>query len=872
MQTGESGRSAPPGPSPAASLDDLSGRLVELRQWAGRPSYAEIARRIRQDRAARGLPPAEQRVGKVTVYDCFRPGRSRVDPDLLADIVRALGAGSQVEEWRQAHAAIEGSISAAGLARVLSELPAPGIRFVGREAELIELLAQPPGTVSSVVGMPGVGKTELALTVARWLLVEGGYDGELFVNLRGYDPDQPPVDPAAALGSMLRQLGVSGAEIQQLGAAERSARLRAITEGQRLLVVLDNAVGDDQVAPLLPAGPSRVLITSRRAIGLAGHQVSLDVLGDEDSLLLLAAAIGSERLDADPVQAQRLVELCGGLPLHLGLTAAHLARTRSWSLEDQVHRLESISRHDLVRPALAASYDALPEDAQSMLQLLALHPGDHVTPWAAAALAGQGPMWAEAALDQLVAEHLVSRDKQGSVRQHDLVRDFARGLVRAELPRSAQRQASTRLVRHYTEAVGVADQHLRGGEIDFEIWQPLPPLADVTAARDWLDLEAGNVVACALAARDDQRTDHLVELSVAITPYLAGAARFEEARTVNLAVIGLGEGPHRAKAASNLTGIHDQSGQLQEALYWAVIATSAADQRRRGAAYNSLGAVYSRLGRLVEAKTAFEVALEAAQADGNTRSEGVYLGNLATMNQYLGEIELAYRLLQTAVGVSRDAGDRQNLAYVAKALAEIELLRGNHVAAEAEARTALELEDALGLQADRPLTLRLLARIRSLRGDHGDALDLADEAVGLAHAAGQDTYEAQCLAVKGQVCAAAGRAGQARATFVMTMERAQVSGARCAEADSHIGLGELLLADQELDQARALLETGLLVARDMGDPYREARAEVGLGDCARADGEPSRAVTSWRAAYDAYLRLGSPEAGQVADRLASVSG
>lgn len=871
MQTGETGRSAPPGPSPAASLDDLTGRLVVLRQWAGRPSYAEIVRRIRRDRATRGLPPAEQRVGRVTVYDCFRPGRSRVDPGLLADIVRALGAGDQVEEWRQAHTAIEGSVSAAGLARVLSELPSPSPTFVGREAELSELLARPLATVSSVVGMPGVGKTELALTAARWLLIEGGYDGELFVNLRGYDPDQPPVAPAAALGSMLRQLGVGGAEIQQLTAAERSARLRAITEERRLLVVLDNAAGDDQVAALLPAGPSRVLITSRRTIGLASHQVTLDVLGADESLALLAYAVGHERLETDPAQARRLVELCGGLALHLGVTAAHLAQTPSWSLEDQVHRLESIARHDLVRPALVASYDALPEDAQTMLQLLALHPGDHVTPWAAAALGGLGPMWAETALDQLVAEHLVSRDKHGCVRQHDLVRDFARSLVRAELPRSAQRQASTRLVRHYVEATGVADSQLRGGEVEFEIWQPLPSLTDVAAARDWLELEAGNVVACALAARDDERRDHLVELSVAITPYLAGAARFEEARTVNLAVIGLGEGPYRAKAASNLTGIHDQSGQLQEALYWAVIATSAADLRRRGAAYNSLGAVYSRLGRLEEAKSAFEVALEAAQATGNSRSEGIYLGNLATMNQYLGEIELAYRLLQTAVGVSRDAGDRQNLAHIAKALAEIELLRGNAVAAEAEVRTALELEDALGLLADRPLTLRLLARIRSLRGDHGDALDLADEAVGLAHAAGQDTYLAQCLAVKGQVCAAAGRSGQARATFASTLFRAQASGARCAEADSHIGLGQLLL-DRDLEQARDSFESGLLVARDMGDPYREAHAEVGLGDCARAGGEPGRAVASWRAAYDAFVRLGSPEAGQVADRLASITG
>lgn len=159
---------AAPAPSPegVTGWDDLAARLAALRSWAGGPSYAEIARRIRERRAERGVPPSEQMPGRSTIYDCFRPGRARVDVELFSDIVAVLASPAAVHRWRQALAAVEGRSAAAAVVRVDTLAAPQAALFVGRAPLVDDLLAEGRGSVSIVVGMPGVGKTELVLQVA----------------------------------------------------------------------------------------------------------------------------------------------------------------------------------------------------------------------------------------------------------------------------------------------------------------------------------------------------------------------------------------------------------------------------------------------------------------------------------------------------------------------------------------------------------------------------------------------------------------------------------------------------------------------------------------------------------------------------------
>lgn len=205
-----------PDPGQAVTLDDLVERLRLLKVWAGGPSYERITARINADWARGGRPESEM-ARKTTVVDCFRSGRKRLNADLVIGIVQALHADQgYVAQWRQALRAVTGETVMAAQVRVHDELPDEGPGFVGREAELAVLREASSGgavVISALEGMAGVGKTRLALRAAALLAREGTYSQVLFVDLRGFDPDQPPAAPGAVLDGFLRLLGVPGTEM-----------------------------------------------------------------------------------------------------------------------------------------------------------------------------------------------------------------------------------------------------------------------------------------------------------------------------------------------------------------------------------------------------------------------------------------------------------------------------------------------------------------------------------------------------------------------------------------------------------------------------------------------------------------------------------
>src|SRR5690606_22860222 len=214
------------------------------------------------------------------------------------------------------------------------QLPAEVAGFTGRDAPLAALdglLAEPGPTVPIAVvsGAAGVGKTALAL---RWAhRVAGRFpDGQLFLDLHGYDPRQP-VEAEEALAVLLRGLGVAGSALPR-GLDERAAAFRSRLAGRRVLVVLDNAHAAGQVRPLLPGSPTcAAVVTSRDDLaGLVARggarRIALDVLDDTEAVTLLRALIG-DRVAADPAAALALARRCANLPLALRV-AAELAAAR----------------------------------------------------------------------------------------------------------------------------------------------------------------------------------------------------------------------------------------------------------------------------------------------------------------------------------------------------------------------------------------------------------------------------------------------------------------------------------------------------------------------------------------------------------------
>ncbi len=317
---------------------------------------------------------------------------------------------------------------------VPAQLP-PDVRaFAGRRAELASLdgLLRENGesptapTIVAITGTAGVGKTALAV---RWAhrMCHLFADGQLYVDLRGYDPEQP-VSPSDALASFLDALGVRGPEVPA-GLDDRAARYRTALAGRRMLVLLDNAATVEQIRPLLPGTPSCVvLVTSRDALAglvvlLGARRLDLDVLPIADAIALLRRLIGA-RVDAEAATAELLAEQCARLPIALRV-AAELANSHSarklidlvGDLTDRLQRLEMLDDCDDPRAAIRAvfswSYQHLPADAARAFRLISLHPGPSLDVRAAAALAHTDTHHARRALGVLTRAHLVQVDAAG---------------------------------------------------------------------------------------------------------------------------------------------------------------------------------------------------------------------------------------------------------------------------------------------------------------------------------------------------------------------------------------------------------------------------------------------------------------------------
>jgi len=327
------------------------------------------------------------------------------------------------------------------------QLPADVAGFTGREAELARLtsllvrLDQAPGTpqICAISGPAGVGKTALAVHWAHRSR-DRFPDGQLYVNLRGYDPKEPPMSPEEAVRSFLDALLAPPARVPTRWPAQVGL-YRSLLAEKRLLVVLDNARDAEQVRPLLPTTGGLALITSRDRmtglVALAGATpLALDPLSPAESRHLLAHRLGAERVAAEPEAAQELVAACGGLPLALSILAARAAVRPHFPLatlaaELRDGDLEPWSGVDItsdLRTALSVSLLSLDDDAARLLCLLGLSASSSVSAAAAAGLAGLSLARTRRLLHQLTEASLLSEPHPDRYVLPDLLRRYAREL------------------------------------------------------------------------------------------------------------------------------------------------------------------------------------------------------------------------------------------------------------------------------------------------------------------------------------------------------------------------------------------------------------------------------------------------------------
>ncbi|WP_053739444.1 BTAD domain-containing putative transcriptional regulator [Nocardia sp. NRRL S-836] len=407
---------------------------------------------------------------------------------------------------RDAHRQVLGGEAPAGA--VPRQLPAGVPHFVGRERELArlsEMMDTRPGEpvlISAINGIGGVGKTALAVQWAH-RQAERFPDGQLYVNLRGFDVQAEPVDPFSVARDFLAALGMNPGEVPKSDDALVAAYRSALAK-RRMLLLLDNARDVDQVRPLLPGGAANlVLITSRnRLSGLVAREgaqpVALDVLDEPQAVALLTERFGADRIAAEPEAVRRLVERCAGLPLALGIVAARAAYGDSLTaLADELdeERLDALDLDDPttgIRAVFSWSLRSVSDTAAGVFVLLGLHPGPDFTAIAVASLAALPMTQARRALTELVGGNLVHLGEDGRYTQHDLLRDYAAERA-AALPAGVRADALRRMFDHYLHSAHACWQQLSFNIPPTVTGPPAPgvlldPVRDVDTA--WTRFEA----------------------------------------------------------------------------------------------------------------------------------------------------------------------------------------------------------------------------------------------------------------------------------------------------------------------------------------------------------------------------------------------
>jgi tetratricopeptide (TPR) repeat protein len=381
--------------------------------------------------------------------------------------------------------------------------------------------------ISVISGAPGVGKTALAV---HWAHHESERfpDGQLYVNLRGFDAS-PPTPAYQALDAFVRALGVAPEQIPER-LDELAALYRSLLASRRTLVVLDNAADVDRVQPLLPGSPTcAVVITSRNRLaglvaGAGARRITLDVLTTADAVTLLGATVGSDRLDPEPEATSELAQLCACLPLALRIAGERVASSPYWTISDLVgqfaaeqNRLDLLSATDYgygaVRAAFSWSYRELPTVAASMFRRLGWHPGPEFCVAAAAALADVSEHDARRTLAVLVDAHLVTQIGQERYRFHDLVRLYAVERVEADETASEQKAAVRRLLLWYLQMADAADHLLTHRSYCVPLGHTetdarTVPFVDRRQAADWCERERINLMAAVQQAAD--RGEHSI--------------------------------------------------------------------------------------------------------------------------------------------------------------------------------------------------------------------------------------------------------------------------------------------------------------------------------------------------------------------------
>lgn len=651
-----------------------------------------------------------------------------------------------------------------------SQLPPTVADLSGRDDEMAAISALLSSsrvdhpTVCVIEGRAGSGKTALAVTAAQAHKTLFP-DGQLFANLRGADPAKA-TPPADVLAAFLRSLGVAPALLPE-ESDERSALFRSLISGRRVLILLDDAASASQIQPLLPGHASAaVIVTSRKSMPGLRPQLPLycDVLSLSESVTMLGALVGDDRLAVEPDAGAEIAALCGGMPLALRIAGARLAARRSWPLavlaarlRDEQRRLDELVAGDLeVRATLALTCQAISPSAQAAFHFLGVLAPLEFSPWLLAAIADVPIARAEHLSEQFADAHLIEPagcTADGTVRYriHDLVRLYARERAAQHLPAEQQREAMRRLMTQMLTLVRAA----RG--------QAASLLA--VSAEAWFTLERQNLVSAVELASRLELHGLACDVSAALLAFyqrqntfddwwrthdaaLAAARAAGDQRGEATLLRGLGrlryeqdrlsEARHYYQRAEDICNRHDDSAGLAAALLGT--ATIDREQCRFVDALQGLdrarsifarvpdltgmadcdygtGYIHRERGDFTSALAHLDRALLAYQTMGDRRGVGLTMRSLSLLHRAAGQLAQAEARAQSALAVFREIGDGLLTAYGAQALAKARIRRHQFTGVGEPLHDALGVCQDYGDRFGCALMLRTLGELSLASGD-----------------------------------------------------------------------------------------------------------------------------------------------------------
>ncbi len=812
-------------------------------------------------------------IGELSAAVDRFPLQERLSGQLMRALHRSGRQGDALAEYRRVRSALHDELGldpgrdlqelhTAMLTGTAYEKPAPASvvrclpRTVGDFTGRVEVVRRLVGAIDSAAaaepvvavidGMAGSGKTTLALHVAA-LLGDRYPDAHLFVDLHGHSAEQP-VDPAAALLVLLRQLGVDAERIPP-ELVDRVGLWRTELAERRVLVLFDNAASSAQLADLMPTAPgSLALVTGRRRLlGLDGvHPESLSVLKPDEALVLLSRIAG-ERVWAEPEAAAEVIRRCGCLPLAIRLAGARLAHRPRWRVADLVRRLGDSALPELaaedrsVANAFAVSYRQLPDPTRRVFRLLGLVPAGEFDAHTVAGLAGLPLDDARDALDDLVDVHLVDEPEPEAYRLHDLLREFAAALA-AEIPAAERTEALRGLLDQQLHAAAATNLPAYRQRLDQDIGSPQPLRPDLLTPL---------IDPAARLERERVNLGRYVEVAASVPELNAYAWKLPRAAWRHLFVRGY------------LDDVHDLQVRAKE------VVERGDDPAATATVLNYLASVLYRRSELAEAVRLMEQCLAIRQSLGHRETIGAAMVNLAGVYAVMGRWAKSIEIAQAARRLSAAGPGRDEINVIALGYQRLgrfpEALRYHRL----RLLMHLEIRDPIRLGD----TLFSIALVKYQMGAITVEQALRQGQVGLRliRTANSPYGEAEVLLEFGLLLADAGRLDEAISIQRQAIAIAERLNDPMQQSKVWCALGVTLRRAGDDPAARTAFERALRHGRQARLPYHVALARAGLGDCLILE-QPAEARRLLTQAWETLTALEAPELTAVEKSLAALGG